>query len=139
MDQQQRSMARQRRTKSVPVLEWIASAVGLALMLAIIGFIGWEAYQGTGGEPPMIEVRAEKVLAAGGGWVVEFVAINRSPSTAAAVQIEGTLNRDGREVATSQTTLDYVPGRSERGGGLFFEEDPGAHELSLRSLGYAKP
>jgi len=139
MDEQQRSMAGQNRTKSVPALEWIASAVGLALMLAIIGFIGWEAYQGTEDEPPMIEVRVEKVLSVGGGWVVEFAAVNRSPSTAAAVQVEGTLNRDGREVATSQTTLDYVPGRSERAGGLFFDEDPSAHELSLRALGYAEP
>jgi len=139
MDEQQRPAARQNGTKSVPVLEWVASAVGLALMLAIIGFIGWKAYQGTGDEPPMIEVRSERIVAAGGGWIVEFVAVNRSPSTAAAVQIEGKLSRDDREVATSQTTLDYVPGRSERGGGLFFEEDPRAHQLSLRALGYTEP
>jgi len=139
MDEQQRSVTRQKRTKAVPALEWVASAVGLALMLAIIGFISWKAYQGTGSEPPMIEVRNEQVVATGGGWLVKFVAVNLSPSTAAAVQIEGTLSSEGREVATSQTTLDYVAGRSERAGGLFFEEDPHAHELSLRALGYAEP
>ena len=139
MDNEERSAGPQSGTKSVPVLERIAAGVGLALMLAIVGSVGWKAYQETGDQPPSIEVRTERIVAAGGGWVVEFMAVNRSPSTAAAVQIEGRLSRDGGEVATSQTSLDYVPGRSERGGGLFFEEDPRAHELSLRALGYTEP
>lgn len=134
-------MERQERTRAIPALEWVASAVGLALTLAILGIIAREAYQGPGDEPPMVEVRSERIVSAGGGrgWVVEFVAVNRSRSTAAAVQIEGRLSSDGREVATSGATLDYIPGRSERTGGLFFAQDPLAHDLKLRALGYAEP
>ncbi len=126
----------------IPLLEWIASSIGLLLALAITGFIGWQAYRGagTGNEPPpAIEVRAERIVAAGGGWVVEFVAVNRSPSTAAAVLIDGRLSRGGRELASSQVSLDYVPGHSERRGGLFFTEDPQTHAVALRALGYARP
>jgi uncharacterized protein (TIGR02588 family) len=65
--------------------------------------------------------------------------MNLSPSTAAVVEVEGVLSRDGREVATSSMTLDYVPGHSERQGGLFFAQDPGAYDLELRALGYAEP
>ena len=60
-------------------------------------------------------------------------------ATAAAVQIEGELLDGERVIATSQVTLDYVPGNSERRGGLFFREDPEAHGLKVRALGYAEP
>ena len=65
--------------------------------------------------------------------------MNLSPATAAAVQIEGELVEGERVLATSQVTLDYVPGNSERRGGLFFRENPQAYDLEIRALGYAKP
>jgi len=139
MDGHERSAGERKGRRGAPALEWIASAIGLVLTLAIVGVIGWKAWQGTGSDPPVVEVRAERIVPAGGGWVVEFVAINRSPTSAAAVQIEGTISRAGRELATSQATLDYLPGRSERGGGLFFDEDPRAQDLRIRALGYADP
>lgn len=122
-----------------PLLEWISAGVGLLVTLAILGFIGWQAWSDAGAGPPAIIVRAEGSQPAGGGWVVEFVAENLSPTTAAAVEVEGVLRQGGRILATSRATLDHVPGLSERTGGLFFEQDPRAHELGLRALGYATP
>lgn len=122
-----------------PVLEWISAAVGLVLTLTMVGFIGWQAWTSTGREPPAIEVQVRQILPQADGWVVEIAAVNRSPATAAAVQIEGRLTDGPDVVATSQATLDYVPGHSERAGGLFFREDPRAHALDLRALGYARP
>lgn len=131
-----------RRRADLPALEWIASAIGLILALAITGFIGWQAYRGAGtgrAPPPAIEVRAERTVATGDGWVIAFVAVNRSPTTASAVLVEGRLSRSGHVVASGQVSLDYVPGHSERRGGLFFAEDPRMHDLHLRALGYAQP
>lgn len=128
-----------RRSGGTPVLEWVSGALGLALALGLLGFIGWQAWSGPEGAPPAIEVRVERIAPAAGGHVVEFAARNLSPATAAGVQIEGELREGGRVAATSQATLDYVPGRSERRGGLFFEQDPRAHALRLRALGYARP
>lgn len=128
-----------RQDDGTPVLEWISAAVGLVLTLAMLGFIGWQAWTSTGREPPAIELRIQQILPAGDGWVVEFAAVNRSPATAAAVRIEGALTEGARLVATGEATLDYVPGHSERRGGLFFREDPRAHALDLRALGYARP
>jgi len=128
-----------RQDSGTPILEWISAAIGLVLTLAMFGFIGWQAWTSTGEELPAIEVRVQRIVPAAGGWVVEIAAVNLSPATAAAVQIEGELKDGERVLATSQATLDYVPGNSEKRGGLFFREDPQAHGLEVRALGYARP
>ena len=122
-----------------PLLEWISAAVGLLITLGMLGFIGWQAWTGADEVPPMIEVSVRRITAVPGGHVVEVTAKNLSPATAAAVVIEGELRDGQRVIATSEATLSYVPGHSERQGGLFFEEDPRAHDLELRALGYARP
>jgi uncharacterized protein (TIGR02588 family) len=120
------------KTKS-PLLEWIASAVGLVLVLGVAGVIARDAFNGSGGMTPDIEVSMLRAQPAGSGWVVEFEARNVSPVTAAQVTIEGRL-ADGE---TSTATIDYVPGRSARRGGLFFSREPRGAEL--RALGYQDP
>lgn len=116
-----------------PLLEWIASAVGLLLMLGVMAVIARDAFNGSAGTAPDIAVAALRVQQAGGGWLVEFEATNRSPVTAAQVTVEGAL--PGGE--TSTATIDYVPGRSVRRGGLFFTAEP--RGATLRALGYQDP
>lgn len=127
------------RAGRTPALEWISGGIGLALTLAMLGFIGWQAFAAPGSAPPVIEVRVERVVAAADGWVAEVVAVNRSPSTAAAVEVQGELRQGEEVVATSQVTFDYVPGHSEQRGGLYFEQNPSGYELDVRALGYMRP
>lgn len=122
-----------------PALEWIASAIGLVLVLAVVAVIGREALSGEAGQVPAIEVAAVRVAPAGSGFVVGFDALNRSGGTAAAVEIEGVLKDGETIVETSEATIDYVPAHSRRAGGLFFREDPRRHALELRPLGYQTP
>lgn len=124
--------------RRTPALEWIAFGIGLLITCAVLGVIGSEIARGGGERPPAIEVSVERVTATATGYVVEVMATNRSQTTAAAVQIEGRLT-SGEDVATSSATIDYIPGESGRGAGLFFEEDPRAHPFELRALGYAEP
>jgi uncharacterized protein (TIGR02588 family) len=42
-------------------------------------------------------------------------------------------------VETSQATIDYLPQRSERRGGLFFTRNPEGLDLNLRAEGYSEP
>jgi uncharacterized protein (TIGR02588 family) len=42
-------------------------------------------------------------------------------------------------IESSTSTIDYLPGESQRGGGLFFEHDPQTLRLVLRPLGYEEP
>ena len=122
-----------------PALEWIAAAVGLLLTLAILGAMAWEAWAGGDDQPPAIEIRVERIVPAGSGYVVETVLDNRSPSTAAAVELEGELTRSDGTKATSSATIDYVPGASVRRAGLVFRDDPRRGRLEIRVLGYSEP
>jgi uncharacterized protein (TIGR02588 family) len=116
-----------------PLLEWIASAIGLLLILAVVAVIARDAFNGSADMAPEVTVAATRVRPSGTGYLVEFEARNASPVTAAQLVIEGKL--PGGE--TSTTTIDYVPGRSARRGGLFFSAEPNGVEL--RALGYQDP
>lgn len=118
---------------STPLLEWIASAIGLVLTLGVMAMIARDAFNNSADLPPDIEVSVREQQQLGGRWLIRFDAHNRSPVTAAQVTIEGTL--PGGE--TSTATIDYIPGRSTRGGGLVFTTDPQA--VRLRPLGFQDP
>ena len=122
-----------------PALEWIAAAVGLVMTLGILGSMGWEAMTGGGGGPAAIEARVERIVPTSAGYVAEIALRNDSPTSAAAVQIEGELTKADGTVATSQATVDYVPGESTRRAVLSFTDDPRRARLEVRVLGFAEP
>lgn len=116
-----------------PLLEWIASAIGLILTLGVMAVIARDAFNNSSEMAPAIELVAKAPEQVGNRWLVRFEAHNRSPVTAAQVTIEGAL--PGGE--TSTATIDYIPGRSTRGGGLIFSTEP--RGLNLRPLGFQDP
>lgn len=132
------SKRRDAKGQKKPPLEWAAALIGLIITLALLGFVGWQALTSPKNAPPAIVVTAERVMRVEGGYVVEVAARNRSPSTAADVQVEGTLG-EGADAPKSNVVFPYVPGRSERRGGLFFTEDPRGKGLEVRALGYTRP
>jgi uncharacterized protein (TIGR02588 family) len=71
--------------------------------------------------------------------VVEFRAINAGAKAAAELLIEGELEGPDGPIETAEATIDYLPPRSEREGGLIFSRDPRKHELHLRAKGYVDP
>ncbi len=121
------------RTKpKPPLLEWIASAIGLLLTLGVIAVIARDAFNDIAGAPD-IELVIRDQQRIGGRWLVRFDAHNRAPATAAQVVVEGAL--PGGE--TSTATIDYIPGRSTRAGGLIFTTEP--RGVQLRPLGFQDP
>ncbi|HEX8302014.1 hypothetical protein [Sphingomonas sp.] len=119
---------------NTPPLEWIAAAVGLALILLVGGMIAREALDRQEAALPAIQVRPLRVEIGRAGFVVEFEAVNLSGGTAAAVAIEG---KAGDE--TSTATLDYVPGHGRVKGGLFFSKQDPRAGLGLRATGFQTP
>jgi len=105
---------------------------------AVISMLIWDIARDDG-RPPVIAAEAGRVTASAVGFTVEIKVRNRSPATAARVEIEGTLRRDAMPVETSRVVMDYIPGHSTRRGGLFFTSDPRRSQLTLRPLGYAQP
>ncbi|MBM0169392.1 hypothetical protein [Altererythrobacter sp. C41] len=134
-----RRESRRRARTGQPLLEWIAAAIGLLLTLAVLGALGWESVKGSGARPPAIEASIGAITPTPAGYVVEVELRNRSSATAAAVEVEGELTKADGTVATSTTTVDYVPGDSTRKAGLFFQDDPRRHRVDVRALGFAEP
>lgn len=114
-------------------LEWIASAIGLLLIIGVGAVIARDAFNGSADMAPDLEIVVRDQQRVGNRWLVRFDAHNRSPVTAAQVSIEGAL--PGGE--TSTATIDYIPGRSTRGGGLVFSTEP--RGVQLRPLGFQDP
>ena len=114
-------------------------AMGLVMTLGILGSMGWEAMTVSEDRPPAIEARVERIVPTSAGYVAEIALRNDSPTTAAAVQIEGELTKADGTVATSQATVDYVPGASTRRAALSFTDDPRRARLEVRVLGFAEP
>lgn len=118
--------------------ERVAAAVSAALVLWVLALLAYDAVARPQ-TPPAVEVRADTVLRAGGLWLVEFEAFNRGHNAAAEVKVEGRIAGAGGAEETSEAMLDYVPGRSRRRGGLFFQQDPRGRALELRVHGYQEP
>jgi uncharacterized protein (TIGR02588 family) len=124
--------------RPIPVTEWIVAGVGALLVAGVIGYLIVLATT-RDATPPEVRVVAQRVLELPGGWLVEFRAINDGAQAAAQLLVEGELRGPGDASETSEATIDYLPARSEREGGLIFSRDPRGHELRLRAKGYVQP
>lgn len=129
---------RERRHNAVSIWEWMVAAIGLVL---VVGSIGFMLYEGIWGDqsPPAVRIQLVSIAQTENGYLVRFRAANSGGSTAEGLTIEGQLSKDDQSVETSETTLDYLPSRSERKGGLFFTRDPRDFQLNIRALGYEDP
>jgi uncharacterized protein (TIGR02588 family) len=127
-----------RQEEETPWQEWVAAAIGLALVTGTLGFLIWRALA-TPAAPPAVTAQVEGVHPGVHGYLVEFRVVNHGSATAAGLTVEGELWQGDRSVETSATMIDYVPARSERKGGLFFKRDPRQFRLELRPKGYQRP
>jgi uncharacterized protein (TIGR02588 family) len=128
----------QEKLNDAPLWMWGIGLLGLLLVLGSIGFMLYEAIAGDS-SPPDVTVKIESILPARNGFLVEFRVINEGGSAAAGLTVEGELRNGVEIVETSNITIEYVPSRSEREGGLFFTLDPRGYDLQLRAKGYGNP
>jgi|SRR5918994_1236173 uncharacterized protein (TIGR02588 family) len=123
---------------TAPLWMWAIGLLGLVLIIGSIGFALYEAAVGDS-SPPNVTVELEGIIPVQNGFLVEFRVLNEGGTTAAGLTVEGELRNGTEIVETSDTTIEYLPSRSERTGGLFFAQDPGQYELELRAKGYETP
>ena len=79
------------------------------------------------------------IVPAHDGFLLQFQAVNEGGTTADGVIVEGELKRGMEKVESSQTTITHLPAESERGGGLYFSQDPRQFDFRVRALGYEEP
>lgn len=119
--------------------ETTAGALGAVIVVATIAFMVYEAVTTPADPVPQLAVRIDTVVSYAEGHVVEFRATNNGHATAANVQIRGELLADTGVVERSESTVDFLPARSWRSGGLVFKADPTRHRVELRVVGFDRP
>jgi uncharacterized protein (TIGR02588 family) len=120
-----------------PPLEWAAGAFGALVFCGMLGVLISTGLSGAD-NPPSISVDVERVVATENGYLLEFAAYNEGDVTAAAVEIVAELKAGG-EMQERRARFDYLPPRSERRGGFFFETDPRQGDLRVYADGYNDP
>lgn len=132
-----RSTQTGKKKQSIPWWEWAVAALGAAMVIGLIGFMGYRAMQADA-PVPELRVKAREVHARAIGFVV-ILDVGNTGAGAANVAIEGTLTNGDGIIESSNVTLDYVPADSHREAGLLFTRDPSRHQLQLRATGYELP
>ncbi len=126
-----------RDRSGTPALEWIASGLGAAFAVVILLYLVWDGV--TASTPAAITVEAGGAEPVEDGFRVPVKVRNRGGEAASQVGIVGRILDRGREVQSSETTFDFVPGKSERDGALLFSVDPRRNTLEIRATGHQKP
>ena len=116
---------KERQAPAIPAAEWVASAIGLILVVTTIGFLAYVALTQEQ-SPPDLRVEVVSTQAMRNGYLVLFEVTNQGHQTAAEVQIRGEHRASGEP-------------ESRRRGGLTFATEPDPASLKVRALGYREP
>ena len=129
---------KQKQSDAIPIWEWIVGAIGFLLVASVIGLLLYQALEGDQ-TPPDVRLSVDSLVQTANGYLVKITAINQGGSTAEGVIVEGVLRSGAGPLEQSQTTIEYLPPRSQKRAGLFFSRDPRQFELQVRPLGYEEP
>lgn len=118
-------------------LEWVVFAVGLVLVLSVLGYL---IYSGAsmGDQPPEIEVRLGTPEQRQFNFIVPVTVVNHGDETAASLRIEVVMEGNG-EQARGELDIPFLPRHAKREGWVTFDQDPRTSKLKARVLGYQKP
>lgn len=118
--------------------EWAVAGLGALLLVATLGYLVYDAVASADSAPdPAVQVL--RIQRQEGRFLVRVKVVNRGREPAAMLRVTGELRRGETVVEQSDTEFDFLPGRSAREAGLFFEHDPGAFELRLGARSFQQP
>ncbi len=125
-----------------PFWEKVTGAVGLVLVLTVLGYLIYEALNPQ--NPPDISVEQREVTSLGQGFLVQIRATNHGDRTAATVVIEAALHApdagpDDPPLEAGDVTFDFVPAGSSREGGIVFTHDPADYTLDFQVRSFVEP
>ena len=120
--------------------EWTVFAVGLLLLLAVSGYLLYEAVT-IAHKPAALSISLGAPVAAGDPhhFTVPITIRNDGGQTAAEVDIEVLLLEGEKQVERRELTFDFVPHMSSRSGALTFDSAPSPEQLRAQVLTYVEP
>lgn len=131
-------LAAKARSSDTPRLEWLLGILGLALLVAGIGYL---TYQGltNASKPGAVVVTVLDVHPVGDAHVVKFIVRNEGHENLSHLHLTARLSEDDREIESAEAFIDYLPARSEQRGGVYLKNDPRRHTLHIDPAGYMEP
>ncbi|WP_065377150.1 hypothetical protein [Ensifer adhaerens] len=118
-------------------IEWLTGSVSAIGVIALIGWVGFEAATQSDGAPDL-SVKTISSASRDGGYLVMFDVENAADRTAADVVVRGEITAGNTVVETVEITLDYVPMHSRTRAGLIFRNEP-AGRSRIFATGFSEP
>lgn len=123
-------------------LEWTVFALGLALVLAVVGVLVAQALRHDDA-PPILGVLVDEPRRPEGAhpphFVVPITVTNDGDRAAEWVLVELTLVQGDRVLERSELRVPDLPRRSRRSAAFILQHDPQSGALRTRVLGYSEP
>lgn len=117
--------------------EWTAFGISAAILLAVVGAIGYFWLTQDAGEPRLEISQAGEIQQRGRQFYVPFEVRNLG-GAAANIQLEAELASGGEPEPASQQ-IDFLAGGEIERGAFLFDADPRQGELTLRVASYLDP
>ncbi len=117
---------------TLPLLERIVATLGVALVVGVLGFTLFEAFNYEK-VAPEISFEVQKLVEQDRGYLVMVRAKNRGAKAATNLWLEGEAkDEEGRKVL-----IDYLPPHGKHDFGIFFSRKP--EDLTFRPLSFELP
>jgi uncharacterized protein (TIGR02588 family) len=121
-----------------PLWEKIVGMLGLVLLCFGFAYLSWEKL--TKEKSPLhISFAVGNIIEVETEFLVRINVENTGFQSATALQVEGVLSKDGKEMESHKMQIDYIPSNSDRSIGFFFKQDPRLGTLEFRALGFQEP
>lgn len=125
-------------TQSQSIAERVSLFLASAVVLAILGGVGYLWMRDRNPDPPTLQVTSQ-VEQRQGQYYVPFTVINTGGETAATVQVVAELRIDGTLVEWGEQQIDFLSSREEAEGSFILTHDPAAGDLTVRVASYQTP
>lgn len=126
------------RKSDTPRLEWLLGMLGLALLIAGIGYLTHRGID-TPSKPGAVVTTVLDVRPVGSGHVVKFSVRNEGDENLTQLHLTARLFEGEKEIESAEAFVDYLPARSERRGGVYLRHDPSRFTLRIDPAGYMEP
>lgn len=126
------------RSSDTPRLEWILGLLGLALLVAAIGYLTYQGLRNPSKPGPVV-VTVLDIQPVGNAHVVKFSVRNEGHENLSHLHLVARLSDGDREIESAEAFIDYLPARSEQRGGVYLKNDPREHTLRIDPAGYMEP
>lgn len=119
-------------------IEWFTGVLSSCLVLAIMGWILFEATTSSD-RPPELSAKVVATEAVSPGWRVMIQVENRGDQAAADVDVKATLRSEDMQLEEAEVTFDYVAAGSTSRGAMIFVNNPANGLLKIVPTSFTEP